>query len=150
MMRLEDGTSWDGNPITQTVETGDFFFSDNLCMVTTLRYLKVLASRIDESHALSVYHVSDTADDGIYFSYVNTDDFHWMNTDDFVWGQGAVITMDLSLASSSASIVKKTAQVNLTGLLHRLKFTVSTANTKKGFRPIGFILSGYEQRGEYQ
>lgn len=150
MMRLEDGTSWDSTAIDQTVETGDFFFSDNLFMATTIRNIKVIASRIDESHNLSLYHIADTADDGVYSSFYNTEDFGWINTPDFTWGSGSVISMSLNLSNSSATIVKKTAHVNLTGLLHRLKFTVSTSNTKKGFRPIGFILSGYEQRGEYQ
>ena len=57
LMRLENGPSWDELPITQTVETGDFFFSDNLFDITTIRYIKLLAARIDEAHTLSVHHV---------------------------------------------------------------------------------------------
>jgi len=144
--RLENGTSWDGLPIAQTVETGDFLFGDAPWDITCIRYVKVLASRISEQHTLSVYHVADTAEDGIAFNFVDTTDFEWKNTEYFTWSSGSSLAMDLSLTTSSAAIVKDTEPSNLIGLFHRLRFSVSTSDTKHGFRPIGYALQGYVVR----
>lgn len=62
VMRLDNGTTWDGSAIVVEVETGDFLPID-VWHTTLIRKVKVFADRISEDVDMSVYHYGDTASD---------------------------------------------------------------------------------------
>ena len=138
LMRLDNGPSWDGAPITQIVETGDFTPLNNLWRETRVRYLQVIAKRIPESHTLAVSHVGDTEVEGVDLSWVDTGDYIFTDTTAFTWTSGAMATMGLSLASSLATLVDAVQPMNKLARFHRFRFEVSTDDTDKGFQPVAW------------
>ena len=120
MLRLENGTTWDGTGIAQTVETGDFFPSKDMWHKTRLRRFKIAAKDVTEALNLAMTHYVDTATSGT-----------------------SLTALDLS--SGANRIVRDTQSMNLLGWSHRMKFTTTSSSTKKGFQP---LVWGYQYRIE--
>ncbi|MHC4413555.1 MAG: hypothetical protein ACYSW6_11415 [Planctomycetota bacterium] len=141
MMRLENGTAWDGTAITQKMITGDFWPTGSVWDKTRIRQLKLIAERITESHVVDVYHLADTdQEEGVDFVWRDTTGFEWTDTTDFEWAQFALPEIQLSLEIGTNRLVRSTVNTNLLGWAHAIKFEVSTSDTTRGFRPIGWAI----------
>ena len=113
LMRLEDGTSWDGTAITQTVETGDFYLDNNAWNETVMRRVRLANRVISEDATLQVTHYKDTSTSGTSIMSVNLSD-------------GDLVSR------------RQTEPLNNRAYWHRLRFEVATSNTNKGFQPLGW------------
>jgi len=139
MMRLEYGNSWDGTPIEQVVETGDFWPTGNMWDLTRIINIKVAAKRIPEQHALTVQHYADTDDaqglSGIWQSWSGG---QWVNWPGGKWVSASLPSINLYLTDSNNRIARDTIRDNLFGWSHRFRFSVSTFETTKGLQPLGW------------
>uniref|UniRef100_A0A6M3J4C2 Putative structural protein n=1 Tax=viral metagenome TaxID=1070528 RepID=A0A6M3J4C2_9ZZZZ len=115
MVRLENGTSWDGTGIIQSVKTGDFFPTKSLWDVTNIRRLKLVYAGLSNSNSVSVTHYKDTEASGT-----------------------ATLTQDM--VAATARIYRATEDVNFTGWSHSLLFTATTDDESKGFQPLGWAV----------
>ena len=139
VMRLENGTSWDGTGITYKLATGDFWPSKNIWDKTLIRYLKVVAKRIDEDHTMQVRYYSDTNDqEGVETIWVDTADTVHVDTDACAWASASLTTMELSLGTGLYRLVRDTIPTNMIGWTHGFEFQVTTTETAKAFEPIGW------------
>lgn len=139
VMRLENGTSWDGAGITYKLVTGDFWPTKNIWDKTLIRQMKVVAKRISEDHTMEVRYYSDTNDSaGVDTVYEDMPDMVFRDTDDCVWGSAALITMELSLETGLYRLTRDTIATNLIGWTHGFGFQVTTTETEKAFEPIGW------------
>ena len=139
MMRLENGTSWDGSPIEQIVETGDFWPTGNIWNLTQIRKIKVMAKRIPESYQLHISHFSDTDDSmGLSGIWQNWDGGQWVDWEGGEWVNASLFSIELSLSDSINRIARDTIQDNLYGWAHRFEFSISTDDVTKGLQPLGW------------
>ncbi|NIV10171.1 MAG: hypothetical protein GWN62_02340 [Aliifodinibius sp.] len=135
MMRLENGTDWDGANIQQRVETGDFWPTGNIWQQTLIRRLKIVTKKIVESATLEVLYYRDT--DLEVGENVTFRDGDVVFTDgDVAWSSPTTITLDISLAGSTERLARDTEPLNKLGWSHRFAFILETNSTTNGFRPI--------------
>ena len=124
MYRLENGDDWAGTAISQVVETGDFFPTEDIWYETLIRQVKLVAARISQGGAsVSIDHYADTATSSSSLTAVD-------------------------LTSGSARLVKDTQNTNILGWAHRLKFTSSRSGTTDPFEPIAWGIRGRSIRIE--
>ena len=141
VMRLENGTDWDGTDIEQILITGDFWPTGNVWDKTRIRYLKVIAIRIDEEVPLNTDILLDgDADEGVDFVWRDTDDFAWTDTDDFVYVEFSAPDLQLLLNTGNTRIVRSTAGLNQLGWSYGFKFELTSDDSNRGFQPIGFAI----------
>lgn len=139
MMRLENGTSWDGTPIEQIVETGDFWPTGNIWDLTQIRKIKMMAKRIPEAYSVNVSHFSDTDDSmGLSGIWQNWDGGQWNDWEGGEWVNASLFSIELSLSDSINRIARDTVQDNLYGWAHRFEFSISTDDVTKGLQPLGW------------
>jgi hypothetical protein len=138
MMRLENGQSWDGTPIEQIVETGDFWPTGNIWDLTRIRKIKFMGKRIPEEHQLTIQHASDT-DDSLGLSGIWMDDAGlWEDWEGGEWVSAALASINLYLTDSINRIARDTIRDNLFGWSHRFEFSIATNETTKGIQPLGW------------
>lgn len=151
MMRLENGTSWDGIGIVQRVKTGDFWPSTSIWDVTRIRRIKVLAKRIPETHSLRVTYYKDTnTADGSDFIWAQTDDFKWTDTADWAWINAEILSTQLQLSGGLNRIVRKNEPANFLAWSHAFGFEVTTSDSTDGFSPIAWGIEYQVQRKDHQ
>ena len=149
-MRLENEPDWEGVQITQTVETGDFFPTNNIWDQTLIRRVKVTARRITENHQLAISHFSDTYDFvGVYVGWREGDDVDWMDTGDVGWAEVSLTALELSLDTGASRLARKTQPTNLLGWSHRLHFEVASDETKKALQLINYGIEFRIVRRDY-
>jgi hypothetical protein len=144
MLRLENGTTFDGTAMSQKVATGDFWPSQSIWHQTRIRWLKVVAKRVDEDATLEVYHYPDTnADFGQSVIFTNQDDdvswakeFDSGNGIDVIFAGAAETSLALSAAGKTERLARDTGPLNKLAWSHGFGFEISTSNTTKGFRPV--------------
>ena len=117
LVRLENGTSWIGTAITQTVETGDFYLDSDAWNETVMRRIRLANRVISEDATVQVTHYKDTATSGTSIMSVNLSD-------------GSLVSR------------RQTEILNNRAYWHRIKFSVDTDSTEKGFQPLGW---GYQE-----
>jgi len=150
MMRLENGTSWDGTGITQRVRTGDFYPTNSIWDITRIRRVKVIAKRITESHTLRIIYYRDTnMAEGSDYTWSDWSDFSWVDTDDFEWTSAELSTVDLSLTTGMNRLTRVTEPTNLIGWTHAFGFEVTTSDSTFGFVPIGWGIEYQIERKDY-
>jgi len=115
LMRLENGNAWDGTAITQTIETGDFYAGNDAWSETILRRVKLANRVISESATVQVDYYKDTATSGTSI-------------------------MSMNLSEGSLTSRRQTHDMNRIAYWHRVKFSVDTSSTNKGWQPLGFGL----------
>lgn len=121
MMRLENGSDWDGTDIDQVLESGDFFPTGDPWDITLVRSVKVFATKISEaSRDLSITHYADTDNSA----------------------STSLASLDLD-DSTQGRIVRDTQYTNLTAWTHRFKFSASMSATPRGLQLQGW---GYQFR----
>jgi hypothetical protein len=109
--RLEYGTSFDGDAIAHTLHTGDFPLIDTLEYVTEVRHIKITGvSKNSTSNTISVTYYLD--------------------------GDITGTTLTPLACSSSSRLYQKKVSVGKKGILHGMKFTISTSNETIGFEPL--------------
>ena len=141
LMRLENGTDWDGTDIEQILTTGDFWPTGSVWDKTRLRHLKIVAIRINEEVPLNVDVLIDGAsDDGVDFAWTDTDDFQWTDTDDYQYAESSTPEIQLYLNLGNSRVTRASAGMNKLGWMYGVKFEVTTDEDSKGFQPIGFAL----------
>ncbi|MFH0823754.1 MAG: LamG domain-containing protein, partial [Pseudomonadota bacterium] len=113
MKRLENGTTWDGTGITQTLQTGDFFPSKSMWDQTVIRRFKFLFKDTAESASCAITHYPNTETSGTSLTAVN-------------------------LNSGTGRIGNSNQEANLVGWAHSFKWAVTTSSTNKGMEPIGW------------
>ena len=142
IMRLENGTDWDGTDIEQILITGDFWPSGNIWDKTRIRQLKVVAIRINENAPLNIDVLVDgDSDDGVDFVWRDTDDFLWTTTtarNYFAWVEFSAPEIQLALNAGNSRLVRDTQGLNQLGWTYGFKFVLETDDSNKGFQPIGF------------
>jgi hypothetical protein len=108
----EDGTTFDGNPITYTFWFGDILLAKTGDYVTKLRHMKIIAKAKNISTAtVSVTHYGDTAITGTSFAAISQKDgFH--------------------------RLYQARHSINENAVLHGLKYEVTTNNEVIGFEPL--------------
>ena len=153
VMRLENGTSWDGVGINQRVQTGDFWPTKNLWDMTRIRRIKITAKRIAEANSLVVVHYGDGDEMAITnWDWQNNSVWEWQNSGAWVWDTGnSILSLDLS-GSDTANrnrIVRTTQPVNLLAWVHGIRFEMTTTNTQKGFQPISWGIEYLRERRDH-
>lgn len=150
MMRLENGTSWDGTGITQRVRTGDFWPTNSIWDITKIRRVKVLAKRITESHTLKViYYENTNMSEGTDWTWASWSGFTWTDTSAFEWAAAQISTLDLALSSGINRLTRITDPVSLTAWSHGFGFEVTTSDSTAGFSPIGWGIEYQVERKDY-
>ncbi|WP_028316693.1 LamG domain-containing protein [Desulfatibacillum aliphaticivorans] len=113
MRRLEHGTTWDGEPIGQVIETGDFHPDKSMWNQTRVRHVKVVGMRTDEAVELLIRHARDSR--AVY------DDLG--RPMDMSAGDGRLVRHG-----------RKTGAEKQIGWTHRFRFEADTSDTNKGVR----------------
>lgn len=114
MRRLENGTTWDGEAIVQTVKTADMVPTGDIWDYTSVDFLKMLIETISESATLTVTHYRD----------------------------GSATSQSLQSLTSTGSNRHKRKTQKLSapgnGYSHQFEFSVSTSSTEKGLPLLGW------------
>ncbi len=148
LMRLENGTDWDGEYILQVCETGDFWPDNNVWTLTRIRAFKVLARRIDEPHSVSVVHIGDTVDPGGSW-FIEEEDVTWFVDQDESWftaEAGEQLRLYLGLDDTAGTMAVGNQELNILARSHRWRFSVKTKDTAMGFQPYMFGYLYQEER----
>ena len=143
LMRLENGTNWDGYPIWQVLETGDFWPGESMHVKTLIRRLTIMARRIDEDHTLSVSHIPDTEDPGVTYFLDSSVGYEVDADSAYTFEEGEILALSLGQTGGLSSVVKGNVELNLIALSHRFRFGLKTSLTAMGFQPIAW---GYMYR----
>ena len=156
LYQLENGPSWSDSPITNVIQTGDFFPSKSEWDITRIRYLKFVSRRITESNAyVNMYYLSNTDDDGglnVTFrditsilansgnegsSFIDvTTSLSNSSNEGVIWSSQPAQTLDLSISSGLNRLTRTTLAMNQTAWCHSFKFEFTTSETEKGVEPI--------------
>jgi hypothetical protein len=125
MRMLDNGTTWDGEAIEQTVETGDFYPLQDPWSMSSIEALKIVSKILTEDVDVTVSVYTDTegttkADTFSYSTYA---------------------------AAATERLRRHNRRTNITGWASRVKFEAETSATNQGFQP---ILWGYLARREYE
>lgn len=153
MMRLENGASWDGTNIDQKVQTGDFWPSDNIWHQTRIRYIMLVAERVDEDADVSVYHFADTdvtGTDQVSFTDMSGG-VSWADHPDEtpVWGETSSISINLQASGQSERLARDSRPIDKLAWAHGFSFEISTASVPRAFRPIAWAIRwGYERHDQ--
>jgi hypothetical protein len=143
VMRLENGTNWNGVGITQRVRSGDIIPSNNIWDITRIRKMKIIAKRVQESNTLSVKYYGDTVEtSGVGVSFQDSTDNNSAFTDSAdistTWASVPSTTFDLSVATGLERLVTRTQDLNRLGWAHAFEWEITTDDTTKGFQPIAW------------
>lgn len=122
LLRLENGTSFDGTAIQYVLELGDVIFSRNPMFASTVRYLRMLMKAKEiTSNSITVTHYADTKTTGV----------------------------DITMSMSKSGYRLANPGISVGGykwpkaIFHRLRFVVSTDDESIGFEPL--LISGFYQ-----
>ena len=118
LVRIDNGDTWDGTKISQVVETGDFFPTEDIWYESLMRQLKLVAARVPQVEAsVSVEHYADTSTNNTSLTEVD-------------------------LTSGTGRLVKNTQNTNELAWAYRLKFVAERSGTTDPFEPIAWGIRG--------
>jgi len=137
MMRLDNGTSWDGTGITYKLVVGDFWPNqNNIWHQTRIRRIKLVAKKLTSDHTVEILYQKDTdAEEGVGAVWADAD-VTWTDAD-ATWASAALLTMSL-YSGGGARLTRDTEPKNLLGWAHSVGFQMTTSTTAKAFEPIGW------------
>lgn len=158
VMQLEDGANWNGDQITNTIQTGDFFPSGSEWDITRIRRVKFVCKRIDESGATAyMRYYANTDDDGgvsVVFRDVTAARSNSGNAGvSFVdvtasisnsgdagvsFYSPAAANIDLTINTGLNRVIRQTNNLNQEAWCHSITWEFSTTQTGKGLQPIGW------------
>ena len=111
--RLENGTTFDGNPIVSTLFLSDMPIADTLNYMTEVRHLKIVGvSKANTTNNINVTYYLDGDNTGVALSPVSP--------------------------GSSTRLYDRKFSVGKRGVTHSIKATMSTTNETIGFEPLFF------------
>lgn len=146
VMRLENGTSWDGIGIEQEVQVGDFWPSGSIWDRTRITGVKVIAERVPGDHTLNVTWYEDSLPDpGIGYAYLDGD-FDYLEGD-FGKLKATLTTLNLSTSTNAERLSRDTTRNNLSAWTHSFGFNITTDDATKAFQPIGWAIK-YQRIGD--
>jgi hypothetical protein len=143
VMRLENGTSWDGAGIEQVVWPGDFWPSGSVWDKTDIFRLKVIAKRISADYNLDIDWFSDTiSTSGTGYTFVSSgEDYVFADSDDYEYSSPSLTGLSLSSDNSGGErLARDTARMSLRAWAHSFRFSVTTDDIQKAFEPIGWAI----------
>lgn len=118
IMRLDNGTSWDGLSITSVFETGDIPLAGNIMTETKLRYLRLITgAKTTTTNSVRVTH--------------------------FIDGKNTGESFNMSPARSGFRLAMPIVSRNQYGTFHRFRATMTTNDEVIGFSPMA--LGGWFQ-----
>lgn len=144
MLYLENGTTWNGTPITHKIRTGDFWPSDNIWDRTLIRKFKFYVTKTKEvGTVLNVTYFADTdANSGAGVTWQDqAAGVSWADTTDGVsWADtlSTTLSLDLDTALGVQRITRVIDDLNRAGWSHAFEFECITEDTQKGFQPIAW------------
>ena len=130
MVQLETGTYWDdGVPtgIVQSVTTGDFYPTNNMWDVTTLRKHKLLVKELTQ--------VGQSANTATIKHYLDTEEEAY-----------TVGTFDMANVKGTQKLVRVVNNMNKTGVQHAFNYSVTTLSEAKGLQPIAWGVEFRQER----
>ncbi len=166
LFELETDTTWNETPMTNTVQTGDFFPSGNQWDITNLRRIKLAAKRIEETGAdVNLYYYKDTdtssgvvmsflditatqsnaGNAGIAFLDITTSESNGGNAG-IAFLEASSSTFDLSVDQGTRRLIRTTNRLNREAWAHSIKWVMTSSDTAKGFQPIGWGYQWYWRR----
>jgi hypothetical protein len=166
MFELETGNTWNGTPMTNTVQTGDFFPTGNQWDITNLRRIKLAAKRIEESNAeVNLYYYKDTdSSSGVVISFLDigtvqsnagnagiafldiTAARSYEGNAGIAFLEASASTFDLSIDQGNKRLIRNTQRLNREAWAHSIKWVMTSSATAKGFQPIGWGYQYYWRR----
>lgn len=139
LVRLENGTSWDGEHIDHIVETGDFWPTGNAWDLSRIRQVKFMGKRMAEDYVLTVNSYTNTDDvagvGGIWQEWTGGG---WSSTATGEWQTAVLGNVSFNIAGSSNRIIRDTIQTNLFVWTLRLRFLVTTDDTETVIKLMGW------------
>ena len=138
VMKLEDGTTFDGVAIEQIVKCGDFWPSNNIWDYTTIRKYKIVTKKLntDETLDVELNYFSDTSFSGGTSVTFFDDDITWEDTVDILFSESIAATFSLDISAVNQRVIQKIMDMNKKGWSHAFELRVSTSTTPQGFSPI--------------
>ena len=146
LIRMNYGSSWDGNSIIYTVERGDQWLSGNVWEVTQIREYKLITSRGDADLDVNIYDCYDGSKYSILDYEWIGNDYEWIEND-YEWltlgGTSSMVeTASMTIpADTSTGLFIGTQPVNFEGRTHRIKLIIDNQATDSGLRLIGDALA---------
>jgi hypothetical protein len=153
---LEEGTSYNGDPITYTVTTGDFFPSGNQWDITTIRRLKFVLEQLDDPDSeVTVQFLADTnpiSGENYIFYDVDTEStnsgtagYEWLDVTatesynsaaGYSFTQTSASNVTIGRSGGSERLDRTTIDTNQTAWSHAVKLTMTSAVESNGFTPL--------------
>ena len=153
MVRLENGTTWDGVGINQRVQTGDFWPTKNIWDLTSIRRVKIAAERIAEANSLKVIHYADGDETAITnWTWENSSTWEWQDSSSWIWDNGNyVMALDLSGTepANRKRVVRTTGPIDKLAWIHGLRFEITTIASQKGFQPVWWGVEFMKERRDH-
>jgi len=112
MMRLENGATWDGEDITQTIKTADIIPGGDIGDLSSIKRVKLFSEVIAENPDVTITHYKDGSTTGT--------------------------TLDTVEISGDNRHMRKTKTIDRHGWSHQFKFSCATSTTKKGVPLMGW------------
>jgi len=139
LVRLENGTSWDGTPVEHLIETGDFWPTGNIWDLTRIRQVKFMAKRLAEDYTLTVNHYVDTDEVvGVSGVWADWDGGGWEDWVGGGWQSAALGTVSFNISDSRNRIARDTIQSNIYVWTVRLRFLLTTDDTENVPKLLGW------------
>lgn len=120
LVRVGNGATWDGEAITHTIETGDFFFDGDGWNKTFLRRIKFAYEQLNEDATMYITHYIDALESGV-----------------------SAMAVGMSGVTEGVPARVTTAADDEGGWLHRFKFVSTTESDDRAPRPLGY---GYQAK----
>jgi hypothetical protein len=153
---LEEGASYNGDPITYTVTTGDFFPSGNQWDITTIRRLKFVLEQLDDPDSeVTVQFLADTnpiSGENYIFYDVGTEStnsgtagYEWLDVTatesynsaaGYSFTQTSASNVTIGRSGGSERLDRTTIDTNQTAWSHAVKLTMTSAVESNGFTPL--------------
>jgi len=146
LVRMNYGSSWDGQPIIYTLEMGDLWPSGNIWDVTQIREFKLITSRGDIDLTADIYDCFDGSKYTIIDYEWIGNDYEWIDND-YEWlttggiSSSVKSTSMLIPADTSKGLFIGTKPVNFTGRTHRIKLAIDNLAQDSNLRLIGYGLA---------
>jgi hypothetical protein len=150
MVRLENGTSWNGTALVQRILLGDFWPDNNVWHKTMIRRIKWIFKKTTSSHTLNLLYNPDTqGSSAAAASWDDTTDTEWEDTDDAIYAGSDITTLELFVEGMSERVLRKNITTNLIAWTHAIGAEVETTTVAKCFQPLAIGIEYQIMRDDY-
>jgi len=147
MIRMEHGSSWAGESIIYTIETGDVWLSDSIWIKSILRAFKIIAKRCDTQLTADIYGLLDTKQFTISdFQVLQGYDMEVLDGYDFdiltITNEGyKTFSMEIPVSGTDRLYMSTKRKVSWTASTHRLRFVIDNEAQDSVLTLIGYGLA---------